>query len=89
MQEDTLLVCRKEGEGCRRQGKAKIRTTLLTYYYLDVGNDFIQHILYTVPYVSCNANGPIVATSNLYQPCHRHGDGSGGITVICFKSLCT
>ena len=33
MQEGTSLVCRKAGEGSRRQGKAKIRITLLTYYY--------------------------------------------------------
>ena len=50
---------------------------------VDVGNNFIQHILYTVPNVLCNVNGPIMATSNLYQPCHGHGDGSGGINFLC------
>ena len=56
---------------------------------MDVGNNFIQHILCTVPNVLCNVRGPIVATSNLYQPCHVHGDGSGGLPILCTKSLCT
>lgn len=52
---------------------------------MDVGNNFIQHILYSVPNILCNVDGPIVANSNLYQPCH----GSGGIPIPCTKSLCT